>query len=405
MRYRLQRLYTTLIGGVAWINKHSAARIGLILGAILFAVLSLIISDRLVKKMAQEERIKMEVWAQAIQAIGSSDSNKALIFPLQIIASNKSIPVIVTDMQGQIQSYNNIELPESNPEKVLYKKLEEFRRGTPPIIIESSEPRFVYYSDSTLLSQLVLFPYVQLFVFMIILGISVLAVISLKRADQNLIWQGLSKETAHQLGTPISSLMAWREILDASGTDPMIIAEMGKDIERLEIIADRFQKIGSTPILKPTDLGELLRHSVSYMKPRISPQVELKITTHENIKIDLKLCEPLIAWVFENLIKNAVDAMQGKGSISISYKVSNSQAIIDVSDTGRGIKASQFETIFRPGYTTRTRGWGLGLSLARRIIEEYHRGQIFVKHSQEGEGTTFRILLPLYAEAQQSVNA
>lgn len=403
MPHRVQRFLGTLIRGVSWINKYSAVRLTLIGGAVLFAVLSLIISDRLVQEMAQEERIKMEVWAQAVQTIGSSDQSRALIFPLQIMASNKSIPIIMTNEQGQIQSYNNLELPEVNPEKFLYKKLEEFRNGYPPIVIESPrEMRYVYYADSTLLRQLVLFPYVQLFVFMVILGISMLAIISLKRADQNHIWEGLSRETAHQLGTPISSLMAWRELLSASGTDPMIITEMGKDIERLEIIADRFQKVGSAPSLKPVELGALIRYSVGYMKPRISPQVELRITTHENIIIHLMLSEPLIAWVFENLIKNAVDAMQAKGVITIRYKTSGDRAIIDVTDTGRGLKRTQYETIFRPGYTTRTRGWGLGLSLARRIIEEYHRGQIFVKHSVEGQGTTFRIVLPLPTETAEA---
>lgn len=387
-------LMRPLYSGVSWINKYSAVRIALILGAVGFAVVSLVVSDRLVKRMGEEERRKMELWAAATQAVASSDYEQSLLFASRILESNTTIPMILTDKQGRILSYNNIDLPRSNPDQYLYQKLEEFRSGYPPIIVDNGlEEEYLYYSDSSTLVQLLLFPYVQVSVFLVILGISVLAIVSLKRADQNHIWEGLSRETAHQLGTPISSLIAWRELLSVQGVDPMIVHEMGKDIERLEMIANRFQKVGSAPQLEPRDVGELIHHAVGYMRPRISPQVEIVIVDAPEGAILSPVCEPLIAWVFENLIKNAVDAMQAKGTISIRYKEQEGQVVIDISDTGRGMARSKYETIFRPGYTTRQRGWGLGLSLARRIVEDYHRGRIYVKHSKEGVGTIFRLLL------------
>ncbi len=387
-------LIRPISSALSWINAYSAVRLAVILGAVAFAVLSLVISDRLVRRMGEEERRKMELWAAATQSVASNDYEKSLLFASRILESNTTIPMILTDVQGRILSYNNLELPRTNPEKFLYQKLEEFRAGYPPIIVENGlDIEYLYYSDSSTLQQLLLFPYVQVFVFLVILGISIMAIASLKRADQNHIWQGLSRETAHQLGTPISSLIAWRELLSMQGVDPMIIGEMGKDIERLEMIADRFQKVGSAPKLDLQDVGELIRKSQSYMQPRISSQVEIIVEEREPKPMTAWVCEPLIAWVFENLIKNAVDAMQGKGTIRIRYQERQGQILIDVSDTGRGLPRGKYETIFRPGYTTRLRGWGLGLSLARRIIEDYHGGRIYVKQSKEGEGTTFRIRL------------
>lgn len=378
---------------VGWINKYSAVRIALIFGAVLFAVLSLVISDRLVKQMGQEERRKMELWAAATQAVASNDYEESLLFASRILESNTTIPMILVNSRGEILSYNNIDLPRTDPDRYLYQKLKAYRSGYPPIVIENGlGQEYLYYSDSSTLEQLLLFPYVQVAVFLVILGISVLAIVSLKRADQNYIWEGMSRETAHQLGTPISSLMAWRELLMSQGVDTMIVTEMGKDIQRLEMIADRFQKVGSTPKLVPCDLGALVMKAVAYLQPRISQGVTIEVEDQEKT-IWVLASEPLIAWVFENLIKNAVDAMQAKGQISIRYNAVDGEAVIEVEDTGRGLPRSQWETIFRPGYTTRQRGWGLGLSLARRIIQAYHGGRIYVKNSVLGEGTTFRILL------------
>lgn len=383
-------------GVVGWINQYSAVRIIVILVAIFFAVVSLVISDRLVSQMAEEERHKMELWAAATQSVTSNDYEESLLFASRIIESNTTIPMIQVNARGEIINYNNIDLPRTDPSRYLYQKLKEFREGYPPIEIDYGLGKeYLYYSDSTTLKQLLLFPYVQVAVFLIILGVSVLAIVSLKRADQNFIWEGMSRETAHQLGTPISSLMAWRELLMAQAVDPMVVQEMGKDIQRLEMIADRFQKIGSSPKLEPCDLGVLVMKAVAYLQPRISKGVSISVLDEPEEAVYVLASEQLIAWVFENLIKNAVDAMQSKGAISIRYGAGEDHAFIEIQDTGKGLPRAQWEKIFRPGYTTRQRGWGLGLSLARRIVQDYHKGRIYVRHSELGVGTTFRILLTL----------
>ena len=383
-------------GVVGWINQYSAVRIIVIIVAIFFAVVSLVISDRLVSQMAEEERHKMELWAAATQSVTSNDYEESLLFASRIIESNTTIPMIQVNARGEIINYNNIDLPRTDPSRYLYQKLKEFREGYPPIEIDYGLGKeYLYYSDSTTLKQLLLFPYVQVAVFLIILGVSVLAIISLKRADQNFIWEGMSRETAHQLGTPISSLMAWRELLVAQAVDPMVVQEMGKDIQRLEMIADRFQKIGSSPKLEPCDLGVLVMKAVAYLQPRISKGVNISVLDEPEEAVYVLASEQLIAWVFENLIKNAVDAMQSKGAISIRYGAGEEHAFIEIQDTGKGLPRAQWEKIFRPGYTTRQRGWGLGLSLARRIVQDYHKGRIYVRHSELGVGTTFRILLTL----------
>jgi sensor histidine kinase len=383
-------------GIVGWINQYSAVRIVVIIVAIFFAVVSLVISDRLVSQMAEEERHKMELWAAATQSVTSNDYEESLLFASRIIESNTTIPMIQVNARGEIINYNNIDLPRTDPSRYLYQKLKEFREGYPPIEIDYGLGKeYLYYSDSTTLKQLLLFPYVQVAVFLIILGVSVLAIVSLKRADQNFIWEGMSRETAHQLGTPISSLMAWRELLMAQAVDPMVVQEMGKDIQRLEMIADRFQKIGSSPKLEPCDLGVLVMKAVAYLQPRISKGVSISVLDEPEEAVYVLASEQLIAWVFENLIKNAVDAMQSKGAISIRYGAGEEHAFIEIQDTGKGLPRAQWEKIFRPGYTTRQRGWGLGLSLARRIVQDYHKGRIYVRHSEIGVGTTFRILLTL----------
>ncbi len=400
-----QKIQSLIYGGGSWLNRHNSVRIGLIIVAVLFTIGSLLISDKLVKQMEHEERQQMEIWAHATQALVSGGQDETLNLMTRIIEMNETIPVILTDEMGRVRSYNNIDLPRKNPEKALYKKLKEFGEAYPPIVIYGRDIEYLYYSDSNFLRQLLLFPYIQLFVFIIVLGISISAISSLRRADQNKIWEGLSRETAHQLGTPISSLMAWRELLQSSDVDPMIPNEMAKDIERLEIIANRFQKIGSLPNLVAINLATILNRSVSYMQPRISSQVELILRENEEANSALvMLSEVLFAWVIENLIKNAVDAMQGVGTIEVKYGIKGQEAFIDIKDTGKGIKKGKFEQVFRPGYSTRQRGWGLGLSLAKRIIEDYHKGHIFVRKSELGKGTTFRILLPIVKDNTQSID-
>lgn len=378
-----------------WLNRHSNIRMGLIVLSILFIIVSLVASDRLINKMAEEERVNMEIWANATQATSTNDISTTLIYLSRILESNPSIPTIITDQEGRIISYRNIDLPQKDAEAYLYEKLASFRNGYPPIVMEGlAEPQYLYYSDSHVLRQLHLFPYIQLFVFLLFLGVSIVALVSLKKSDQNRIWEGLARETAHQLGTPTSSLMAWKEYLESMGTEEFITSEMEKDIERLGVIADRFQKIGSAPNLKPKDLQTVLANAVRYMQPRISEQIKLVLPPSLEEAIVVQLSEPLMAWVFENLIKNAVDAMAGKGQITFTYLLKDQWVYVDITDTGKGIPKSKQKAIFRPGVTTRQRGWGLGLSLARRIVEEYHGGRIYVKHSELGVGTTFRIELP-----------
>ncbi|WP_235264611.1 HAMP domain-containing sensor histidine kinase [Porphyromonas sp. COT-239 OH1446] len=393
--FRIKRM---LLNSGIWINKHSYVRMGLITISVALAVISLLVSDRLISKMAEEERRKLEIWAFATQAINTPDMGQTFNYLSRVLESNTTIPMIVTSQEGQILNYRNLDIPRRNPERYLYDKLQEFRAGYPPILVEYPVPLYIYYSDSNVLRYLVLLPYIQQGIFLFILAAAIVALISLKRMDQNRLWEGLSRETAHQLGTPISSLMAWKELLASSDIDPMIVHEMSKDINRLETIADRFQKVGSIPKLAPIELGGLVCRAINYMKPRISSQVAIEVETREDDPIIISANESLMAWVFENLIKNAVDAMQGKGTITVAYRSKGRQALIDITDTGRGIPRSKIKSIFNPGYTTRQRGWGLGLSLARRIVEDYHRGRIYVKRSEVGVGTTFRIEMRLDGE-------
>lgn len=392
-----QRSREWLHGSGLWLNLHTHIRMGLILFSIIAIVISLVASDRLITRMANEERVNMEIWSNATQALSTNDMMTSMVYLSRIMESNTSIPTIITDSQGRILRYQNIDLP-ADPDRAkeaLQKKLATFRTGYPPIVMEGlAEPLFLYYSDSNVLRLLHLFPYIQLVIFLLFLGVAVIALVSLKKSDQNRIWEGLARETAHQLGTPTSSLMAWKEYLEAMELDPMITREMEKDIERLGIIADRFQKIGSTPNLKSEDLHAVLLRAIRYMEPRISTQVKLFAPAHPAEEaIVVRLSEPLLAWVFENLIKNAVDAMDGQGSISFAYQFREDLVFIDVTDTGKGIPKNRQKAVFRPGVSTRQRGWGLGLSLAKRIVEEYHGGRIYVKSSELGIGTTFRIEL------------
>lgn len=395
MSYGRQDL-SRLIGRNAWLYNHSRVRIVLVCIVIVLLTAMLVVSHKLVGRIADEERTKMEIWSKATEALLTEDMGVDLELKTLIIRQNQNVPIILVDEQGHIISSKNIQFPLRNQDQFIYDKLEEFRQSYPPLVLElPTGTQYVYYSDSEVLQRLQLWPYMQAAVFILVLGIAVLAITSLKRADQNRIWEGLSRETAHQLGTPISSLMAWRELLIGSQIDPMITEEMGKDIERLEVIADRFQKIGSIPKLQPEDFGRLLTKTVDYLQPRISSKVSIQIVSREPNPLHVPMSSPLIAWVVENLIKNAVDAMQAEGSITLIYGGVGQEAVLDVIDTGRGIPRSRHEAIFRPGYSTRQRGWGLGLSLARRIVEDYHDGRIFVKQSVVGQGSTFRVLLPL----------
>lgn len=364
---------------------------------LVFVVMSLLlvcaflyISDKLVQDLSEEERNKMEIWAEATR-LAASDVNTDLGLILKILRSNSSIPVIIVDEGEHILHSANIA---NQDNEYLLKKFQTFKEkgNLIEIPIDKDVKQYLYYDDSILLKYLALFPYVQLGVMILFILIAYIALMNSKRAEQNQVWVGLSKETAHQLGTPISSLMAWLEVLQMNETDKNLLADMTKDVKRLSVIAERFSKIGSTPELTPENLAEVVHSSGEYMRRRVSNRVDFKIDINVQEAM-VNMCVPLMEWVVENLCKNAIDAMEGEGKLSLSLLQDEDMCYIDVTDTGKGIARKNFKTVFRPGYTTKKRGWGLGLALVKRIVEEYHGGRVYVKESEVGKGTTFRVEL------------
>ena len=377
----------------------------------------LIVSNNLVNDLAKQERERMEIWANATKALAtapmSTDDNGMAMqsgdidFYLGIIEKNDNIPVLLVDEDNNILMQRNFDLPEPvdtlNPmtlspanETFLQDKLSHLRNSRNHILIKIDDQitQHLYYEDSTLLTSMSYYPRIQLLVMILFVALVYFAVMTIKKAEQNKVWVGLSKETAHQLGTPISSLMAWVQMLEASGIDKEIVDDMNKDVNRLSMIADRFSKIGSKPEMALQPICDVVTKSLDYLRARISTAVSLSTDLPQN-EHNVMLCRPLFEWVMENLCKNAVDAMQGKGSLNVLVGYDKKTAFIEVTDTGKGIARKNFSNVFSPGYTTKKRGWGLGLTLAKRIVEEYHGGRIFVKQSEIGVGTTFRIELPI----------
>ncbi|MCC8117686.1 MAG: ATP-binding protein [Bacteroidales bacterium] len=375
----------------------------------------LYMSNRLIEDLTAQERDRMEIWADATKEIvnlsstdDDGDSGVDIGFLLSIIERNTTIPVLLTDDDGNIQQFRNFTLPETQDDAFgfgdlteanqafLHAKLEKLSES-PNVIHITIAPGFnqhLYYEDSTLLKRLSYYPYLQLLIMLTFVGAVYFAVLSTKKAEQNKVWVGLSKETAHQLGTPISSLMAWMELLPEMGVDRDTVAEMNKDVQRLGTIASRFSKIGSKPQMELYDANDVVEKAYAYMSTRVSPRIKFSSAFCKE-QLPVMACAPLFEWVMENLIKNAVDAMDGNGSITVTTGLERGNAIIDVADTGKGIPRKNHKAVFYPGFTTKKRGWGLGLTLAKRIIEEYHRGKIYVKWSMPGQGTTFRIEIPL----------
>ena len=379
-----------------WTDKIRQVKIALVAAAVIIAAASLVSSHFLVKDLAQEERNRMEIWAEAMHSLNTATEDTDLNLVLKVLEQNNTIPVIVTDAYGNAQIYRNVKIESPDSLKIAAEMAKSMARKHTPIKIQigmrPTDILQVCYDDSLLLTRLAYYPYVQLGIVLIFVVIAIFALLTSKKAEQNKVWVGLSKETAHQLGTPISSLMAWTEILREQYPNDELIPEMDKDVKRLQLIADRFSKIGSAPERKDTNLMELLDHVVEYMGRRTSNKVQ--ITTALDSDGTVVFANPqLLEWVFENLCKNAVDAMGGVGSIHISTQTLANKVLIDVKDTGKGIEHKNINNVFRPGFTTKKRGWGLGLSLAKRIIEEYHNGKIFVLNSELGKGTTFRIEL------------
>ena len=381
----------TLLKCMQWTDRIRQVKIWLVVAAVLIAVASLLASHLMVRDLQKEEHRKMEVWAEAMHALNEADDETDLTLVGAVIEGNNTIPVIVLDAEGEVMDFRNIK---DTASVAAYAR--RMKASGDTIRIELGEPlgyQLVCFDESLLLKRLTQYPYWQLGIVMIFVVVAIFALLSSKKAEQNKVWVGLSKETAHQLGTPISSLMAWVEILKESYPDDELIPEMDNDVRRLQLIAERFSKIGSLPEPVDSSMNELLDRVIVYMDKRTSQKV--KITGHyPDHDVRVKMNPQLFEWVIENLCKNAVDAMEGgSGRIDLWLVEEPSVVAIEVADNGKGIRKKNVKNVFRPGFTTKKRGWGLGLSLAKRIVEEYHKGRIFVKSSEVGRGTTFRIEL------------
>ena len=366
--------------------------------ALLIIVSSSVFSWRLVKDISKTEEQKMALWAEATRRMATDSDNTDYSFLLRVIEDNNTIPCFIVDNGQNVVGYRNIDVPNlSGVELQRYwlKMMTKYADSHTPIAIEidSTTCDYIFYDDSLLLKKLSYYPYVQWGVVVAFFFVLLFFFSSAKRAEQNRVWVGLSKETAHQLGTPISSLMAWTELLKANGVEPEIMPEIEKDVVRLQTIAERFSKVGSVPELKEVCLNDMLENAVGYMRKRVSSKVVIGCNYDSDSPYHVMACVSLFEWVVENLCKNAVDAMEGRGNININVFCESDIVVVDVNDTGKGIPKSKFKTVFKPGYTTKKRGWGLGLSLVKRIVEEFHHGKIYVRSSEVGVGTTFRIEL------------
>jgi len=381
----------------------------LVAGAVLIVVASLWVSHGLISDLKNEEQTKMGVWAEAMRSLTSADETTDLNLVLRVINDNHTIPVIVTDEKGRVTTSRNLRLRYRTSRDSVKQVNEALARlkagghsmrislGTDEVGETHATALYIYYGQSLLLQRLAWFPYVQLGVVTVFLLVALLALLSTKRAEQNKVWVGLTKETAHQLGTPISSLMAWMAVMRETHPDDALIDEMEADVRRLEMVAERFSKIGSAPKLHPETVGPIVERVAEYIARRIPKSVKLTVDLRDESEL-IPISAPLVEWVVEVLCKNAADAMPGVGQIGISGEKVGDRYVIDVTDTGKGIERKHHKTVFRPGFTTKQRGWGLGLSLAKRIIEEYHHGRIYVLRSAPGEGTVFRIELPINSQ-------
>lgn len=362
--------------------------------ATVIVVCSWMFTNTLVKGLEAEERRKMEIWAHATQQFISADENTDIDFVSSIIEGNTTIPVYMTDTLDNVLFVRNV--AGASSDSISYneaiQRLKQLGHRI-EVNVNGETVQYIYYDDSSLLRKLAYFPYVQFSVIAFFLLVAFLAFSSIKNAEQNKVWVGLSKETAHQLGTPISSLLAWMELMKDRHVDDAHLPEMQKDVERLRVVAERFSKIGSQPTLQNGDLIPVLQNALNYMRGRASKQVTIDMKTDcESVMVNMNV--PLLEWVIENLCKNAIDAMDGQGKIELEVSRDANRVYVDVTDTGKGMERSMYKKVFRPGFTTKKRGWGLGLSLTKRIVTEYHKGKIFVKSSEINVGTTFRIILP-----------
>ena len=369
-------------------------KVWVFVGAVIIGSFSTLYTKHLVDELKLEEKKKIELWAEATRQLVQSDNNEGSInLTLEVLKNNTTVPVVIVDSNDSILQHRNIKVPDKLPERILKKELAKMKNSGKSIEIDlgEGEKQYLYYKTSILLTRLQWFPIIQLFIVSVFVLIAYLAFSNSRKAEQNQVWVGMSKETAHQLGTPISSLYGWIELWALKNPNAEGISEVRKDINRLQNIAERFSKIGSKPNLKPVSINAVVEQSINYLKSRSSDKVEFVAELEEDMAI--KGNEVLLGWVFENLIKNAIDAIKGQGKVIVATQKIGDKMVVDVVDNGKGIAKANFKTVFEPGYTTKERGWGLGLSLTKRIIEEYHQGKIIVKESEPEKRTVFRVFL------------
>ncbi len=383
--------------GISIYSKRQKWKLSLFIAAIIIGLASLFYTNKLVKELATEERNKVELWAEATNMLIKSDvdDNQDMTFYLKVITNNNTVPVILANEDNEIITTRNLDPDKSENPEYLQRQIKRMQEENDPIEIDlgNNKTQKIYYSDSILLTQLSYYPFIQIGVIFLFIFVSYLALNSSMKAEQNQVWVGMAKETAHQLGTPITSLIAWMELLDENLEDKKLLNEVKSDVNRLEKITERFSKIGASPELKPTNISKVLLNSINYIKSRTSEKIAFSTNFSENDDVIAPVNSSLFEWVIENICKNAVDAMKGAGEINVEIADYIQVVFIDITDSGKGISKNKFKTIFRPGYTTKQRGWGLGLSLTKRIIEEYHSGKIFVRNSEINNGTTIRIVL------------
>ena len=381
-------MFTQLLN---WRTVLAIIAIGIVTGTIFY-------SNHLAKKIAAEEKMKIEQWAEAAKDIANPNSTETNLSGKIFTENNRDIPMIQVDEKDSIMDHYNLDTVKIKEDRsYLPGKLEEFKSLHEPIVwkspMDSLQTNRIFYGESSLLQQVRYYPIVQLIIVALFIIITLIAITTRNKSTQNQVWAGMAKETAHQLGTPLSSLQGWVEMLKETPGNEKIVPEMTKDVDRLKLVSDRFGKIGSTPQLEEMDIIAQVESMVAYIKRRATDKVNFSINSYGEKEIRAMINGPLFDWVIENLLKNALDAMEGRGNIMVNIKNVTGQVIIDITDTGKGISKQNIARVFKPGFTTKKRGWGLGLSLSKRIIEQYHKGDIFVKNSELGKGTSFRILL------------
>lgn len=376
-------------------HNKSLWKLFLLLFAVLIGMGSLIFTGNLVEKLKVEERENVELWAEATRLISISDTSQNVDFLSSIIDNNNTVPVILTDESDSIISSRNFDPVKSADPGYLKKNLSKIKGKNEPIVVDLSMGHFnlIYYNDSIILTMLIFYPYIQLGIILLFILVSYLAFLSSRKAEQNQVWVGMSKETAHQLGTPTSSLAGWIEILQQKHPEVSFTRELALDVQRLEKVTERFSRIGSKPVLTNENIAAIISRTIDYLKSRTSSKIKFSIDYNLEKGVIVPVNPTLFEWVIENVFKNAIDAMEGTGEIIVRINEGEKNAIIDISDSGKGIPKSSLKKIFNPGFTTKQRGWGLGLSLAKRIIEEYHNGRIFVRQSEMGKGSCIRIVI------------